>query len=326
MGPILIIAELEGGSIRAASYEAVEAGRVLSRMGNADLLILAPGNNVRGAAEELAAGTGINVMALENEDAEAYSAGLWKSMLAEAIAPLGPRFVIVPHTARGYDFAPGLAVRLGAACITAVEALRGDEGRITLTRSAFGGKMLMDISPPEGMLVLTVQPGAFAAGEAENTSPGNVSTKRTGSIDSRYRPLGIRAVGGETASLNEAEVVVAAGRGVGKKENMGLITDLASLFTRSAVAGSRAACDAGWLEYSRQVGVTGKTVAPRLYIACGISGTAQHIAGMKNSQTIVAINTDPGAPIFNVAHIGVVEDLTGFIPLLVETRVKSPER
>ena len=321
MGPIVIIAELEGGSVRSASYEAVEAGRALSRMEGGSLLILAPGNNVRGAADELASRTGIDVLALENEDAEAYSAGLWKSMLAEAVGPLGPRFVIVPHTARGYDFAPGLAVRLGAACITAVEAVGGSEGRITLTRSAFGGKLSMDIAPPKGTVVLTVQPGAFPARDTESASPGKVSTKRTGAIDSRYRPLGIRAVEGETASLNEAEVVVAAGRGVGKKENMGLITELASLFSRSVVAGSRAACDAGWLPYARQVGVTGKTVAPRLYIACGISGTAQHVSGMKGSQTIVAINTDPGAPIFNIAHVGVVEDLAVFIPLLTEARL-----
>ncbi len=323
MGPILIIAELEGGSVRPASYEAVEAGRALSRMEGGSLLILAPGNDVRGAADELASKTGVDVMALEDEGAEAYSAGLWKSMLAEAITPLAPRFVIVPHTARGYDFAPGLAVRLGAACITAVESAAENEGRITLTRSAFGGKLSMDMAPPEGTLVLTVQPGSFPRRDAENSQPGNVSIKRISAGGARYRPLGLRAVEGEAASLDEAEVVVAAGRGVGKKENMGLITELASLFTRSVVAGSRAVCDAGWLPYARQVGVTGKTVAPRLYIACGISGTAQHVSGMKGSQTIVAINTDPGAPIFNIAHVGVVEDITKFIPLLMKVSLKN---
>ena len=325
MRPIVIIAELEYGAAHPACLEAVHAARALAR-GEAPLLIITLGDLVRDAAADLAERTGIDVLALENEHAAGYGAGLWKAALAEAIEPLDPRFVVVPHTARGYDFAPGLAVRLGAACVTAVESVREEEGAIVLTRSAFGGKTLMDIRPPGGRVVLTVQPGAFHAEEAVPASPGTVTIRHSEAVDTRSRFLGRTAVEGETASLGEAEVIVAAGRGVGKKENMGLIATLASLFPRSAVAGSRAVCDAGWLEYARQVGVTGKTVAPRLYIACGISGTAQHLAGMKNSQTIVAVNTDPGAPIFNVAHYGVVEDLSTFIPLFIETCKKTPER
>ncbi len=318
MKPIVIIAELENGAPHPASLEAVSFARGLARHESGPLWIIAFGADVRSAALEIAAKTGINVIALENEHASGYTAGLWKSALADAVAPLDPRFVVVPHTARGYDFAPGLAVRLGAACVSAVEALREDDGAIVLTRSAFGGKALMDIVPPEGRAVLTVLPGAFSPEEAAPAAPGAVIMRQSGARDGRSRSLGRTAVEGETASLDEAEVIVAAGRGVGKKENLELIRALAALFPRSALAGSRAVCDAGWLEYARQVGVTGKTVSPRLYIACGISGTAQHVAGMKNAQTIIAINTDPGAPIFNVAHYGVVEDLARFIPLFIE--------
>jgi len=323
MKPIVVIAELENGAVHPASIESVHFARALERHEGGPLRIITIGVDTQNVAADLAARTGIDVIAIENQFAAGYGAGLWKAALAEAIEPLDPRFVVVPHTARGYDFAPGLAARLGAACVTAVESVREEEGAIVLTRSAFGGKTLMDIRPPGGRVVLTVQPGAFSAEETAPASPGVVTIRRSDASDERFRALGRTAVEAGAASLGEAEVIVAAGRGVGKKDNMELISSLASLFPRSAVAGSRAVCDAGWLEYARQVGVTGKTVSPRLYIACGISGTAQHVAGMKNSQTIVAINTDPGAPIFNVAHIGIVEDLTGFIPLLVETRVKA---
>lgn len=322
MKPIVIIVDLENGAAHPAGLEAVRAARALAR-GEAPLCIMTLGDSVRNAATDLAARTGIDVLALENERASGYTAGLWKAALAEAIEPLDPRFVVVPHTARGYDFAPGLAVRLGAACLTAVEAVREDEGAIVLERSAFGGKALMDLLPPDGRVVLTVQPGAFPTEETVPASPGAVTVRHSEAVDTRFRFLGRTAVESGAASLNEAEVIVAAGRGIGKKENLELIRALASLFPHSALAGSRAVCDAGWMEYARQVGVTGKTVAPRLYIACGISGTAQHLAGMKNSQTIVAINTDPGAPIFSVAHIGIVEDLTNFIPLFIETCKKK---
>lgn len=323
MRPIVIIAELDSGSVHPASLEAVAFARALARLEPGHLTIVTLGHAVREIAGNLAARTGIDVIALENEHADDYTAGLWKESLAAAVAPLEARFVVVPHTARGYDFAPGLAVRLGAGCVTAVEALRKDDGAIVLTRSAFGGKALMDIAPPAGRTVLTVQPGSFPVEPAFAAAPGAVTIRPDEARDARSRALGRTASEAETASLNEAEVIVAAGRGIGKKENLELIRALAALFPRSALAGSRAVCDAGWLEYARQVGVTGKTVSPRLYVACGISGTAQHTAGMKNAQTIVAINTDPGAPIFNVAHIGVVEDLTRFIPLLIESREKS---
>ncbi len=323
MEPIVIAAELDNGTAHPASLEAVCFARALSRLAPGPLVIIAAGRDVRMAADGLAAATGIDVIAVENEHMAEYTGETWKKTLAASIAPLAPRFVVIPHSARGYDFAPGLAVRLGAGCVTAIEALSEREGVLEFTRLAFGGKALMDIVPPRGRSVLTVQPGAFPAEAPAPAAPGTVTLTRSTAAPERSRPLGRTASGPETASLNEAEVIVAAGRGIGKKENLELIRALAALFPRSALAGSRAVCDAGWLEYARQVGVTGKTVSPRLYIACGISGTAQHLAGMKNSQTIVAINTDAGAPIFNVAHVGVVEDLTRFIPLLIETRGKA---
>jgi electron transfer flavoprotein alpha subunit len=151
-----------------------------------------------------------------------------------------------------------------------------------------------------------------------NSGRGNITTNSSEATPGRIVFRGRSQAAAEDAPITEAEVIVSAGRGIRKKENLELIERLAGLFSRSAVGGSRSVCDLGWLEYSRQVGITGKTVAPKLYIACGISGASQHIAGMKDSQLIIAINSDPGAAIFSIADYGIVEDLTTFIPLVIE--------
>ncbi len=258
-------------------------------------------------------GTGIDIIAIENQYAPATAPGSGKSARG-AIAPLGPRFVVIPHTARGYDFAPGLAVRLGAACVTAVEAVWEEEGAIVLTRSAFGGKTLMDIRPPGGRVVLTVQPGAFSAEETAPASPGVVTIRRSDASDERFRALGRTAVEAGAASLGEAEVIVAAGRGVGKKDNMELISSslrLPALRRRPLARRLRR----GMAGVRRQVGVTGKDRLARL-TSLGISRHGPDVAGMKNSQTIVASTPIRGAHLQRRAH-GLVEDLRAH-PLLVK--------
>nr|HPR04350.1 electron transfer flavoprotein subunit alpha/FixB family protein [Deltaproteobacteria bacterium] len=141
---------------------------------------------------------------------------------------------------------------------------------------------------------------------------------RAAGATARSRLLGVREPAHRDSALRDAEVIVSAGRGIGKKENVEIVRELASLFPRSAVGASRSVCDLGWLEYGRQIGTTGQTVAPKLYIACGISGAIQHVAGMRGAHTIVAINTDPDAAIFRVAHYCIVEDITTFIPVLMD--------
>ena len=166
-------------------------------------------------------------------------------------------------------------------------------------------------------MVVTVAPGAFRPAAAVGEARGSVTERVIERTPRGSRVLGTRRGEPADPGLARAEVIVSAGRGIGRRENLALVERLAALFPRSAVGGSRPICDAGWLPYRRQVGVTGATVAPRLYVACGISGSSQHRTGMRGAGFVVAINTDPDAAIFQVADVGVVEDLATFIPLVL---------
>jgi electron transfer flavoprotein alpha subunit len=234
--------------------------------------------------------------------------------LMEILQEEAAAWVCLPHTSMGYDLAPRLAVTLQAACITGVESTR--EGR--LIRAVYGGRFMEEMIPQTPRVVVTVLPGAFHARE-ERTGPAG----RVRRVDAPFRELPSQTLGTaesphRDSSLKDAEVIVSAGRGIGNRENTSLIRRLAAVFPRSAIGASRSACDLGWFEHKHQIGTTGQTVSPRLYMACGISGAFQHVSGMRGSQTIVAINTDPRAAIFRVAHYGIVEDLTSFLPLLIE--------
>jgi electron transfer flavoprotein alpha subunit len=206
---------------------------------------------------------------------------------------------------------------LEAEFLGAVEGIARREGELRLARAALGGKALEWWSLPTP-LVLTVQPGAFPAPETPPVAPGMVEEVALASLPTRARVLGLAGGGDEDGGLARAQVVVAAGRGIGPPENLELIRRLAALFSQGAVAGSRPICDLGWLPYRCQVGMTGATVTPRLYIACGISGATQHTVGMQGAGFIVAVNSDPHAAIFNLADVGVVEDLSVFLPALLE--------
>jgi electron transfer flavoprotein alpha subunit len=242
--------------------------------------------------------------------------------LAEAVrkslAGMAPVYVIMPHTCFGYDLAPALAVRLGAACITAAEAARMNGGKAVFVRTASGGKLSTEVVPETDIVVLTNQPGAWKPLDNKMGTGGTVETVRSDAGPVRSRTVGFKQPEYRGNALAESSVVVAAGRGIGTRENLALIDDIARLFPRSAVGCSRAVCDAGWLGYAHQVGMTGATVSPKLYIAIGISGAVQHVAGIRDAQTVIAINNDPAARIFARADYGIVEDLTRFIPVLIE--------
>jgi electron transfer flavoprotein alpha subunit len=167
-------------------------------------------------------------------------------------------------------------------------------------------------------VILTVQPGIFKADKNSGSQSGRVTMLAASARNRQSRSLGIKEADMDSAGIGDASVIVAAGKGIGEKENLDLIHRLAAIFPKSAVAGSRIVCDLGWLGYPCQVGVTGTTVSPQLYIACGISGAVQHVMGMQGSEFVVAINKDPSAAIFQVADICIVEDLTAFIPAFIQ--------
>jgi electron transfer flavoprotein alpha subunit len=190
-----------------------------------------------------------------------------------------------------------------------------------------GGKIVAHVRPESDAAMVTVQPGSFEVTTSQDTVPGAVDIRRVDFEPRRSRSLGVTIGQAEDSGLQEADIIVSAGRGIGKRENLDLIDRLAALFPKSAVGGTRPVCDLGWLEYKKQVGLTGATVTPELYFACGISGAQQHLSGMRGAQFIVAVNSDPHAAIFNVADVCVVEDVTTFIPAFInEWEQSQPAR
>ncbi len=222
----------------------------------------------------------------------------------------------------GNGFAPALSVKLKAACVTGVEDILEEQGRICFARSIFGAKTVAYIRSEKDISILTIQPGIFKPRKPGKSESGKITLRSFECKATRTRNLGIKKADVDTTGITDADIIVSAGQGLGDRENLDLLHQLAGLFAKSSVAGSRIVCDLGWLEYRCQVGVTGATVSPRLYMACGISGAVQHVVGMRNSEYIVAINKDPAAAIFQIADICIVEDLTTFIPALIETYEK----
>jgi electron transfer flavoprotein alpha subunit len=320
---LVIVAEHFQGELAPVTYELVAFAEAMQALMPMDYRAVILGDAVEGLARELSEETGTEVIAVQSPQLALYNAEAYKEALTQVISEIRPAYVAVGHTTQGWDYAPGLAVSLAAVCITGVEGVRMEGEIPVFTRSVMNGKFVTEIKPNSPLTILTVQTGAFRASPRKNPPVGSVNRVNASFKMETSRTLGFKQTQEESASLTEADVIVAAGRGIGKEANLDLVEQLAGLFPKSAVAGSRPVCDSGWLEYKQQVGLTGATVSPRLYIACGISGASQHIAGMKGAEFIVAINTDPHAAIFNVADVCVVEDLKTFIPVLIQAHQES---
>lgn len=316
----IVIAELSDNRVLPVTYELIAFARALSAGDAAPVRVMVLGGDVQVIARSLADETGLDVIALVGGPTAFYNAETWMTALASLLAVRKPRYLCIPHTSRGCDFAPALAVRLGASCITAVEGVRRQGGDVSFVRSIFNGKLKMDVTPQMDTAVLTVLPGAFKAEEKspQPRSAGSVEVLTIPDHPQKIRTLGVIPAEEQDLDLALADVIVSAGRGIGAEENLEWIRRLAGIFSKSAVGCSRTVCDLGWLGYKHQIGLTGKTVAPKLYIACGISGAVQHIAGMRGSKMVVAVNKDPQAAIFQIADIGIVEDLMTFITLLIK--------
>jgi electron transfer flavoprotein alpha subunit len=335
---IAVVAELAAGLPTLVTGELIDFAKTLCLDRDSPIHVFVLGDKIEKAVSQLAEIPAVSVTGLAGAALAAYSAEAWKNVLVPRLVELNPRFVCVAHDSTGSDFAPGLAVRLGAGCIAAVEGARREANDVIFRRSILNGKMAADVISTADTTIITLLPGMFRGGAGETSPdpslgavgesqlpPGNAKIIPVGALALACRPLGFLPAPEKDADLAAAEVVVAAGRGIGKEENLSLVRDLAALFSRSAVGASRTLCDAGWLPSRVQIGQTGKTVTPRLYIACGISGALQHLMGMRASQFIVAVNTDPRAAIFQVADVAVVEDVVSFIPLLLNacTRFKK---
>ncbi len=288
---------------------------------NAPVCLAMAGDDLGGPAETIAVETGLGVFIFQGGCTGDPPAFFWMNIGLDALRELNPSYLCMAHDAEGSEIGPALAVRLEAGCITGVEKITIQDDRLCFTRKIFNGKICAMGSSESDTTVLTIASGAFAADSDEPgipLAPGRVTTIEASHQSHNMQHLGYRSDMAESKDLKAADVIVAAGNGIGEKENLDLMHQLAGLFAKSAVAGSRPVCDKKWLPLNRQVGITGATVSPKLYIACGISGAEQHLAGMKTADLIVSINTDPHAAIFRASDIGVIEDLTTFIPFFID--------
>jgi electron transfer flavoprotein alpha subunit len=315
---VIVIAEHLDGQIKQITYELIACAVKLQRFKPLPIKVMIIGDDVAELAREIAETSGQDVRAIQVPSLHCYNGETYRGLLEHLLTEYKATYICAAHTSQGLDFAPALAVVLDADCITGVEDVVEKDGNICVARPMYGGKIVAHHSTGAKTSILTIQPGVFKPLESENQASGAVEIESITYEPNRSVSLGLKPAEADTSGITEAKVIVAAGRGIGETKNLGIIEQLAKIFPRSAVAGSRIVCDMGWLEYKCQVGVTGATVTPELYIACGISGAVQHVSGMRSSGFIVAINSDPAAAIFQVADICVVEDLTTFIPILIE--------
>ena len=315
---IVIIAEIFDGVIRPVTHELVCFAETLQDLRSASIKILVLGEDVEIVATDLAQTSGKDVLGIEAPQLSQYNGQVYQSVLYTLFKENAPDYICTAHSSQGWDFAPGLAVRLKANCITGVTRVSEREETICFSRDIYGSKVNADIRTSTSTTILTIQPGCFHWNPRSNQKPGVVNIISVSTDPLASHTLSTHMHQASDLDLSQAKVIVSAGRGIGDEENLKLIQQLAAAIPQSVVCGSRPIIDQGWLSYDRQVGVTGATVSPDLYLACGISGAAQHVSGMQGSAFVVSINTDPMAAIFNHSDICIVEDLSAFIPVLIE--------
>ncbi len=314
---ILVIAEQKDGRLNRASWEAIAGAQQLAAGEPVGVAVL--GADVAAAAAELAAADVADVWTVEHEQLGTYTPDAFVAAAAGLIAAVSPSHVCLAHTYQTRDFAPVLAARLDRALITDVTGVGRHDDTPTFTRPMFQGKLVAEVVA-EGPAphLISFQIGAFRADAAVRGSGAPV-TAQPAALDGAALRQQAEAPFQETKAavdLSQAERIVAVGRGIKAQEHLALAEQLAAAFG-AELAASRPICDNGWLPMERQIGSSGQTVAPKLYVAVGISGAIQHLVGMKGARTIVAINKDAEAPIFEIADYGIEGDLFEVAPALI---------
>ncbi len=316
---ILVAIEVRQGKVRKSSLEALsEAKRRGAELGLEAAAVLA-GAGAEAAAQEVLGKSYV----LESPALEAYSAESYGQALATLAAELKPEAVFLSATAQGKDLAPRLAAKLGVSLASDVTKIVVKDKKLEFTRPIFAGKALLSFTLKTSPQIVTLRPNVFPLEKAEGA--GEV-VKKAVTVDApKGKVTELLAEKGGELDVTEADVIVSGGRGMKAAENFELLKQLSAVIPRSAVGASRSAVDSGWIGHAHQVGQTGKTVSPNVYMAFGISGAIQHLAGMSSSKVIVAVNKDPEAPIFKVADYGIVGDLFEVIPALKEELKKLNE-
>ena len=315
---ILVFAEHRGGVLNKTSFEAIAAAQHLGAELQQAVTAVLLGSSVEGLAQEIAGYDVSKVVYADNEKLAEYTPDGYTDAMERVIRQLDPQYVIMPHTYLVRDYAPKLAARFGKGLISDCIRARVAEGQVTFSRRMFLGKIDADIvSDGEPPVFATFQSGAYRAEQATKGSGAPVETITVEVGEVRMKPEPAFQEVKQAVDLSKADVIVAIGRGIKSQEHIALAEQLAQALGGD-IAASRPICDAEWLPIDRQIGSSGQTVAPKLYIALGISGAIQHLVGMKNSGTIVAVNKDPEAPIFDIADYGIVGDLFEVLPVLTE--------
>jgi electron transfer flavoprotein alpha subunit len=314
---VVVVAEHLEGKLVPTAAEAIARGRGLAAKLGGALHVAVAGHGVDALAHSLAA-FGAAVIQVESPHLKEYTADAYAAGIKAACAGLAPRVVLLGHTSTGFDLAPRLAAELGGPVVGGCVDVDVDGPGLLLTRRILNDKVEVQMEAQSAApIVVTFRPGSWKPAEP---APGGSVTRIEPAIDPatiRRRFLRHEAPAVQDIDIAQADVVVSAGRGIQKKENLKLVEEFAKLLG-GVVGASRPLTDSEWLPKTRQVGQSGKSVRPKLYIACGISGAMQHVAGMKDSGLIVAINTDPTAPIFEVAHVGVVGDVLQVLPAVMK--------
>jgi electron transfer flavoprotein alpha subunit len=324
MANVLAVTEQRDGALRKTSHEVVWAARQLADAagggGTVDALVVG-GPAVDAAGAKLGEVGADRVLVAEHEAFARYAPCGYAATAAAVAKAGGYVAVLVAATATGKDLAPRIAALLDAPLATDATALAFAGGKVTVTRPIFAGKVTQRLAFDAPMAVVSIRPNSFAAGPAAKAG----AIEKVAAVAGAARVVVREVKAAEQGKLDVAEalVVVSGGRGLKGPEHFALIENLAKAFGNAAVGASRAVVDAGWRPHAEQVGQTGKTVSPQLYIAVGISGAIQHLAGMKTAKVIVAINKDKDAPIFQVADYGIVGDLFEIVPRLTEEIAKA---
>jgi electron transfer flavoprotein alpha subunit len=310
---ILAVLETREGALRKVSREVVAAARQISTAGGS-VDALAFGVSAPEGSDGIKAN---RVLVAAHPDFGRYNPDGFAATVASLAA--GYSAIVFAATATGRDLAPRVAAKLGVSLVTDVTALAIDGGAIVATRPVYAGKVIQKVKLKSAPALLSIRPNTFEPDQSSATgAKAPAESVAVPSFEARVKVTGIKAPDTAMLDVTEAPIVVSGGRGLKEPSNFKLLEDLAEALGNTAVGASRAVVDAGWREHGAQVGQTGKTVSPGLYIAVGISGAIQHLAGMRTAKTIVAINRDKDAPIFKVADYGIVGDLFEVVPRLTE--------
>jgi electron transfer flavoprotein alpha subunit len=324
---ILVITELRQGKWNGTSFETLVAAQQVAKETSSTVSAAVIGKGVSGFADDLAGKNVAEVLQVEHDLLDAYTPDAFCVALKQVIESAKPDLVLFPHTYQVRDFAPKLAAMLGKGMIGDCIGYRNEGGRLVFVRQMFQGKTAADVAfTGSGPWFASFQSGAFRADLLETKASGKAPvTKVAVTLDAsqiRTKPLDLFKEAKSAVDLTQAPLIVAIGRGIKAPENIPQAEAVAKAMG-AEIAASRPICDEGWLPMERQIGSSGQTVAPKLYLALGISGAIQHVVGMKGARTIAAINKDQNAPIFEIADYGVVGDIFEIMPALTEALEKA---